>query len=74
MAMEDDDDPREFLVRIVNTIAMVMVWMMVHVFAGVYKGYAFYTNTPEWPNYIYYVFFLVSLAALLIHLKRKWKL
>ncbi len=72
MGMEDET--REFLVRIVNTIAIVLVWMMVNVFIGVYKGYGFFTTVPGLSNYIYYVFFLISLAVLLFHLKRKWKL
>jgi len=72
MGMEDDT--REFLVRILNTVAIVLVWMMANVFMGIYKGYAFYTLKPNWVNYVYYVFFLISLIALLIYLKRKWKL
>lgn len=69
-----EDDTREFLVRILNTVAIVLVWMMANVFIGIYKGYAFFTEKPDWTNYVYYSFFLISLTALLIHLKRKWKL
>ena len=69
-----EDETREFLVRILNTIAIVLVWMMVNVFIGVYKGYGFYTTVPRLANYLYYAFLLISLAALLFHLQRKWKL
>ena len=34
-----EDDTREFLVRILNTIAIVLVWMMANVFIGIYKSY-----------------------------------
>lgn len=69
-----EDETREFLVRILNTIAIVLVWMMVNVFMGIYKGYAFFEAKPDWTNYVYYFFFLASIIILIIHLKRKWKL
>ena len=72
MGMEDDT--REFLVRILNTVAIVLVWMMANVFIGIYKGYAFFADKPDWTNYIYYLFLVTSLVFLLVHLKRKWKL
>lgn len=72
MGMEDDT--RAFLVRIMQTVSIVLLWMMVNVFIGIYKNYAFFENHPNWTNYVYYTFFLISLVALIIHLKRKWKL
>ena len=72
MGMEDDT--KAFLVRIMQTVSIVLVWMMVNVFIGIYKNYAFFEDRPDWKNYLYYVFFLASLTALIIHLKRKWKL
>lgn len=72
MGMEDET--REFLVRILNTVAIVLLWMMVNVFVGIYKGYAFFEDKPGWPNFAYYAFLLISFVVLIIHLKRKWKL
>jgi ABC-type glycerol-3-phosphate transport system permease component len=72
MGMEDET--REFLVRILNTVAIVLLWMIANVFIGIYKGYAFFEDRPDWENYIYYVFLLVSFIFLIFHLKRKWKL
>ena len=72
MGMEDET--REFLVRILNTVALVLLWMMINVFIGIYKGFAFFEEKPGWINYIYYIFFIASLIFLIIHLKRKWKL
>ena len=40
--MSMEDETREFLVRILNTVAIVLVWMMANVFIGIYKGYAFF--------------------------------
>ncbi len=72
MGMEDDT--REFLVRILNTIAIVLLWMMANVFFGIYMGFAFFEVKPDWKNFIYYVFLITSFVFLIIHLKRKWKL
>ena len=72
MGMEDDT--KAFLIRILQTVSIVLLWMMVNVFIGIYKNYAFFEGRPNWANYLYYAFFLISLTALLIHLKRKWKL
>lgn len=72
MGMEDET--REFLLRIVNTVSIVLLWMMVNVFIGIYKGFAFFEERPGWTNYVYYAFALISLVALIFHLKRKWKL
>jgi ABC-type glycerol-3-phosphate transport system permease component len=72
--MSMEDETREFLVRILNTVAIVLLWMMVNVFIGIYKGYAFFEVKPDWTNYIYYVFLIISFITLVIHLKRKWKL
>lgn len=72
MGMEEDT--KAFLIRIMQTVSIVLLWMMVNVFIGIYKNYAFFEGHPDWTNYLYYAFFLVSLLALIIHLKRKWKL
>lgn len=74
MIMGMEDETREFLLRIANTVSIVLLWMMVNVFIGIYKGFAFFEARPGWANYIYYAFFLISLTALIFHLKRKWKL
>lgn len=69
-----EDETREFLVRILNTVAIVLLWMMANVFIGIYKGYAFFEAVPGWKNNVYYALLLISFALLVIHLKRKWKL
>lgn len=69
-----EDDTKAFLVKIMQTVSIVLLWMMVNVFVGIYKGYAFFEDHPNWTNYLYYVFFLISLSLLFIHLKRKWRL
>ena len=57
-----------------QTIFLVLLWMLVNVFIGIYKNYAFFENRPNWTNYLYYAFFLITLVLLIVHLVRKWKL
>lgn len=72
MGMEDET--RDFLVRIINTIAIVLIWMIANVYLGIYREYAFYEVRPDWKNYLFYTFAVISLVLLLRHLWRKWKL
>lgn len=72
MGMEDET--RAFLIRILNTVSIVLLWMIINVFLGIYKNYGFFEDVPGWKNYLYYAFLLISLIALIIHLRRKWKL
>ena len=69
-----EDETRLFLIRIMQTVSILLLWMMVNVFIGIYKGYAFYEKGPGSANYLYYAFLLISFIFLIIHLKRKWKL
>lgn len=74
VTMGMEDETRGFLVRILNTVAIVMLWMMANVFIGIYKGFAFFEHKPDWTNYLYYAFLVASFFFLVLHLKRKWKL
>ena len=72
MGMEDDT--RVFLLKIINTISMVLLWMLVNVYIGIYKDYGFFDKRPNWTNYLFYAFLIITLVFLLRYLRRKWKL
>jgi hypothetical protein len=72
MGMEDET--RDFLMRILNTISMVLIWMLLMVFFGFYKDYAFFETRLNWTNYLFYTLALISFIMLIIYLRRKWKL
>ena len=72
MGMEDET--RDFLILIVNTIAIVLLWMIANVLVGIYLNFAFFEDTPGWKNIVYYIGFITSLFFLIRHLRRKWKL
>lgn len=64
---------RAFLVRIANSIAMTLLWMLVNMIAGIRYNLAFFEGAPKWYNYLYYVCLIGSLVLLILYLKRKWK-
>jgi len=71
MGMEGDT--RKFLITIVNTIAMVLIWMIIQVLVGIYFDLAFFTGKPGLYNIGYYIFFIASLALLIIYIRKKWR-
>jgi hypothetical protein len=68
-----EDDTRQFLLLIVNTIAIVLIWMIANMLAGIFFGLAFFEQKPDWKNILYYICFITSLFFLIKHLKNKWK-
>ena len=72
MGMEDET--KDFLVRIMQTISLVLVWMLVNVYVGIYKNYAFFDKRLNWTNYLFYACSSISLVVLLRYLWKKWKL
>lgn len=57
---------------IVQTISVILIWMLANVFAGIYLGFGFFESTPDWKNYSYYVLCVATLYLLIKYIKRKW--
>jgi hypothetical protein len=68
-----EDDVKEFLIKIMQSISMGLVWLLANMSIGIYYGFAFFEGLPSIGNYIYYTVFLISLIALVIYLRKKWK-
>lgn len=68
-----EPDIRAFLLRIVQSISMGLLWLLINMSIGIYFGFAFFEGRPTLGNYIYYVAFLISLYILLRYLRKKWK-
>ncbi|MEJ7610280.1 MAG: hypothetical protein WKF88_03770 [Ferruginibacter sp.] len=71
MGMEDDT--KDFLVTIVQTASLIILWMLVNVIIGIRMKLGLFEGQPTLRNYIYYALFLVSFFFLVKHLARKWK-
>lgn len=68
-----EPDVKAFLLLIVQTISMGMLWMLINMTAGIYFNLGFFEGSPSLWNILYYIFFLVSLALLILYLRKKWK-
>jgi len=68
-----EPEVREFLVKIMQSISMGLVWLLVNMSIGIYFGFAFFEGSPTVVNYLYYIGFLVSLSLLILYLRKKWK-
>lgn len=71
MGMEDET--RNFLVLIMHTASLIIIWMMANVLIGIYFKMGLFEERPSFKNYIYYGFLLISIFFLFKHLQRKWK-
>jgi len=68
-----EPDVKEFLIRIIQTISMAMVWMVLNMCFGIYFGFAFFDDHPTLGNYIFYAWFLASFILLIYYFRKKWK-
>lgn len=67
-------DPKlvQYLKRIVKTIFVGLLWMAINVRLGVMGGYAFAEGDLKISNIIFYIWFVISLAALLFFFYKVW--
>lgn len=68
-----EPEARAFLLLIVQTISMAMLWMLVNMTAGIYFNLAFFEGSPSLANIIYYIFFLITFTLLILYFRKKWK-
>jgi len=68
-----EPDVKAFLLLIVQTISMGMLWLLINMTVGIYFNFAFFEGTPSLGNILYYIFFLISLFLLILYFRKKWK-
>ncbi|HMG81971.1 MAG TPA: hypothetical protein VK559_02970 [Ferruginibacter sp.] len=73
MESEMEPDVKEFLVRIMQTISMSVVWLLVNMTLGIYFNFAFFDTMPSIWNYLFYLWFIISFGLLLYYFHTKWK-
>ena len=69
-----EDETREFLILIVQTISTVILWMMINMLFGIYLKFGLFENAPTLKNYIFYALFLTSLFFMIKYFAKRWKL
>ena len=65
-----EEDVKEFLIKIVQSISMGLVWLLANMSIGIYFGFAFFEGRPSLGNYIYYAVFILTLIALINYLRK----
>jgi hypothetical protein len=73
--MEQGWDPevKKFFVKVLNSIAMGLLWMMLMVLTGLYFGLAFADGKPVIYTIFFYVFLVTTLLLLIRYYYRLWK-
>lgn len=68
-----EEDARTLFRKIIKTISAAILWLMVNNIFGIYFGWMFFYAVPTLGNYIFYVFLVSSLGALLYYFYKVWK-
>jgi hypothetical protein len=68
-----EPDASAFLVRIIKSISMTILWMLVNMTFGVFFDYGFVHSSLTLGNIIFYIFFVGSFAGLIWYLLKVWK-
>jgi hypothetical protein len=68
-----EPEVKDFLLRVASSFSMGALWLLVNGTLGIGLNYGFFSGRPTIGNYIFYAWFLISLAALLFYLRKKWK-
>ena len=63
---------RQYLIRILNTLSIGLLWMAVNMTAGIMYDLAFIHEKVTAGNIIFYIWFLISLAAFLLWVIKTW--
>ena len=68
-----EPDVKNFLSKIVTSLSVGLLWLLVNSTIGIRFNFAFFENKPTIGNYIFYVWFLVSLFFLIKFYRKIWK-
>jgi hypothetical protein len=70
---EMEPDIKDFLSRVMSSLSVGLLWLLINTTIGIGFNYAFFDNQPSVGNYIFYVWFLLSLVLLVLYYRKKWK-
>jgi len=61
-----------FLKRIALSISLGVLWMLINSTVGIMYGYAFVEDKVRLGNILFYIWFILSLVALVWYLRKRW--
>ena len=68
-----DDGVKEFFGKILNSVALGLLWMMTAAILGIYFELGFLDRKPVYVPVIFYTALIVTFSILLRHLVKTWK-
>lgn len=68
-----DPEVRKFFIKILNSIALGLMWMMACAIAGIYYELAYTNGKPFVYTILFYAGMAGSLFLLILYLYRTWK-
>ena len=68
-----DPDVKEFLLKILNSISLVLIWMIACATAGIYFQLGYSNGKPVIYTIMFYLLMAVTLFLLLYQLYKTWK-
>lgn len=68
-----EPEVRAYLIRILNTISIGLLWMISNSTPGIMYGYAFWDKQLKLGNIIFYGWFIISFIFLIWYLIKLWK-
>jgi hypothetical protein len=68
-----DPDVKKFLLKVLNSISLVLFWMMACVTAGIYFELGYTNGKPLIYTILFYAGMLITLVLLIRYLYNKWK-
>jgi len=64
---------KEFFRRLSVCLGLFIIWMAINTTVGIKYGYAFFEDKVHWYNIVFYIWAIVSLAALIFIFIKIWK-
>jgi uncharacterized membrane protein YcaP (DUF421 family) len=68
-----EPEVKAFLLLIIQTISMSMLWLLINMTLGIYYNFAFFEDHLSLWNVLYYIFLLVTFVLLIMYFRKKWK-
>ena len=68
-----DSEVSAFFIRIVNAIAVTVIWMLTASTVGLYAGLAVPGRYATWVTVVFYALLGISFVALVRYLRKAWQ-
>jgi hypothetical protein len=68
-----DKEIKAFFLRIVNTIAVILLWLFINMALGLKLRMSEIGSHISWINWLFYIWALLTGIAVIFYVKRLWR-